>query len=94
MYGIVKLGIIRSQNEEAAILQRNHLVDLVNMCALGYVDIVGRFGDDGNLRGITICSVPILVKADSLANANSWVKAGGLVIEIHPWCTGKSLPLR
>jgi len=32
--------------------------------------------------------------ADSLANSDPMVKAGCLVIELHPWWAGKGFPLR
>ncbi len=91
----LKSGPIRGQNEEeAADLQEQHLAHLTKMYELGYADISGPFGDDGNIRGITIYNVPTLKMADSLANSDPMVKAGRLEIEIHPWWAGKGFPLR
>lgn len=91
----LKRGPIRGQNEEeAAELQEQHLAHLTKMYELGYADISGPFGDDGDIRGITIYNVPTLKMADSLANADPMVKAGRLEIEIHPWWAGKGFPLR
>ncbi|MFC0603562.1 YciI family protein [Winogradskyella pulchriflava] len=91
----LKSGPIRNQNEEeASRLQKEHLAHLKKMYDLGYADISGPFGDDGEIRGITIYNVPTLKMADSLANADPMVKAGRLVIEIHPWWAGKGFPLR
>jgi len=91
----LKSGPNRSQSEEeASKLQAAHLAHLGKMYELGYADISGPFGDDGEIRGITIYNVPTLEMADSLANADPMVKAGRLVIEIHPWWAGKGLPLR
>lgn len=91
----LKRGPIRSQNEEeAARLQKEHLAHLGKMYQLGYADISGPFGDDADVRGITIYNVPTLEMADSLANSDPLVKAGGLVIEIRPWWAGKGLSLR
>jgi len=91
----LKSGPIRSQNEEEAeILQEKHLAHLSKMYELGYADISGPFGDNGNIRGITIYNVPTLKMADSLANADPMVKAGRLVIEMHPWWAAKGFPLR
>ena len=91
----LKSGPIRSQNEEeAAKLQEEHLAHLGKMYELGYADISGPFGDDGEIRGITIYNVPTLKMADSLANMDPMVKAGRLVIEIHPWWAAKGFPLR
>jgi len=91
----LKNGPIHNQNEEEAeLLQEEHLAHLSKMYELGYADISGPFGDDGDIRGITIYNVPTLKMADSLANADPMVKAGRLVIEIHPWWAAKGFPLR
>ena len=91
----LKRGPIRNQNEEESNrLQSEHLAHLGKMYELGYADISGPFGDDGDIRGITIYNVPTLKLADSLANSDPMVKAGRLQIEIHPWWAGKGFPLR
>ncbi|WP_299365888.1 YciI family protein [Winogradskyella sp.] len=91
----LKRGPIRNQNEEEATkLQSEHLAHLGKMYELGYADISGPFGDDGDIRGITIYNVPTLKMADSLANADPMVKAGRLIIELHPWWAAKGFPLR
>lgn len=91
----LKRGAVRNQNEEEANrLQTEHLAHLGKMYELGYADISGPFGDDGDIRGITIYNVPTLEMADSLANADPMVKAGRLQIEIHPWWAAKGFPLR
>jgi len=91
----LKRGPIRNQNEEEAkILQEEHLNHLGKMYALGYADISGPFGDDGDIRGITIYNVPTQKMADSLANSDPMVKAGRLEIEIHPWWAAKGFSLR
>ncbi|MGK0253253.1 MAG: hypothetical protein ACI9OE_000715 [Mariniflexile sp.] len=91
----LKNGPVRIQNEEeSALLQKGHLAHLSKMYELGYADISGPFGDNGNIRGITIYNVPNFKMADSLANADPLVKAGRLVIEIHPWWAAKGFPLR
>lgn len=91
----LKRGANRNQNkEETTKLQEQHLAHLGKMYELGYADISGPFGDDGDIRGITIYNVPTLKMADSLANADPMVKAGRLEIEIHPWWAAKGFPLR
>ncbi len=91
----LKTGPIKGQNEEeAALLQEEHLAHLTKMYELGYADISGPFDDEGDIRGITIYNVPTKKMADSLANADPMVKAGRLEIEIHSWWAGKGFPLR
>ncbi|MEW7277995.1 hypothetical protein ABW636_05315 [Aquimarina sp. 2201CG1-2-11] len=91
----LKRGRNRSQNkEETDSLQNLHLAHLGEMYKKGYADISGPFGDDGDIRGITIYNTPTQEMADSLANADPMVKADRLVIEIHPWWAAKGFPLR
>ena len=91
----LKSGPNRSQTkEEADSLQSLHMAHLGRMYELGYADISGPFGDDGNIRGITIYNTPTFEIADSLANMDPMVKAGRLVIEMHPWWAAKGFPLR
>lgn len=91
----LKAGPRRSQSqEEADSLQKLHLEHLGRMYANGFADISGPFGDNGELRGVTIYNVPTLKIADSLANMDPMVQAGRLAIEIHPWWAAKGFPLR
>jgi uncharacterized protein len=91
----LKKGISRSQSKaEADSLQTLHMEHLGKMYELGFADISGPFGDDGEIRGITIYNVPTQQIADSLANADPMVKAGRLSVEVHPWWAAKGFPLR
>jgi len=91
----LKSGPNRVQDEKAAdSLQTLHLGHLGRMYEAGYADISGPFGDDGDIRGITIYNVPTLQMADSLANLDPAVQAGRLKIEVHPWWAAKGFPLR
>ncbi|GGG15637.1 hypothetical protein GCM10011344_15270 [Dokdonia pacifica] len=91
----LKKGPNRDQSEEeAAKLQEAHQAHLGRMYELGYADISGPFGDDGDLRGMTVYNVPTLKMADSLANLDPMMKAGRLMVEIKPWWAGKGYPLR
>ena len=91
----LKSGPNRTQSdEEAAELQKAHLAHLQRMYDEGHADISGPFGDDGEIRGITIYSTPTQQIADSLANLDPMVKAGRLIIEVHPWWAAKGFSLR
>jgi len=91
----LKRGPNRSQDSlESARLQEAHLQHLGEMYEKGFADISGPFGDDGDIRGITIYNVPTLKMADSLANSDPAVRAGRLQIEVHPWWAAKGFPLR
>ena len=80
--------------QESDRIQALHRAHLGRMYKEGYADISGPFGDDQEVRGITIYNVPTLQMADSLANMDPSVQAGNLVIEIRPWWAGKGYPLR
>lgn len=91
----LKSGPNRDQSKtEADSLQKLHLEHLGRLYELGYADISGPFGDDGDIRGITIYNTPTLKIADSLANLDPMVQAGRLEIEMHPWWAAKGFPLR
>ena len=80
--------------EETDSLQALHLAHLTRMYELGFADISGPFGDDGDIRGITIYNTPTQEIADSLAHLDPMVKAERLTIELHPWWAAKGFPLR
>lgn len=91
----LKRGPNRSQGpEEADSLQGLHLAHLARMYREGFADISGPFGDDGEIRGITIYNTPTLEMADSLASLDPMVQAGRLALEVHPWWAAKGYPLR
>ncbi|WP_067145215.1 YciI family protein [Pseudotamlana agarivorans] len=91
----LKSGAIRGQNEEeTAELQKQHLEYLGKMYEEGHADISGPFGDDGDIRGITIYNVPTKKMAERLANEDPMVQANRLKVEIHPWWAAKGYHLR
>ena len=91
----LKSGKVKSANKaELDSLQALHLAHLSRMYEEGYADISGPFGDDGEIRGITIYNTPTLAIADSLAHLDPLVKSGRLEIEVHPWWAAKGFPLR
>tara|TARA_R110002051_G_scaffold256308_1_gene315410 strand:- start:119 stop:619 length:501 start_codon:yes stop_codon:yes gene_type:complete len=91
----LKTGPNRGQSEkEIDSLQKLHLDHLGRMYEMGYADISGPFGDEGEIRGITIYNVPTLHMADSLAKLDPMVASGRLEIEMHPWWAAKGFSLR
>lgn len=91
----LKTGANTTQSKaEADSLQTLHLAHLGRMYEAGYADISGPFGEEGELRGVTIYNVPTLQMADSLAKLDPMVQAGRLSIEIKPWWAAKGFQLR
>lgn len=91
----LKKGSDRTTDKEKTdSLMPLHLAHLGRMYEEGYASISGPFGDDGDIRGITIYNTPTLEMADSLARLDPMVKSGRLMVETHPWWAAKGLPLR
>ncbi|MGK0385560.1 MAG: hypothetical protein ACI849_000162 [Patiriisocius sp.] len=88
-------GENQDQSKEALdSLQKARMAHLSHMYEAGFADISGPFGDDDELRGITIYNVATLKTADSLAKLDPMVKAGRLQVEIKPWWASKGYLLR
>lgn len=86
----LKTGPVRSQDStEAAELQRQHMAHLSRLYKEGYTSLTGPMGDDGDIRGIVIFNTATQKEADSLANLDPMVKAGRLVVKVHPWWVAK-----
>lgn len=86
----LKSGPDRSQSEEeAASLQQQHLDYLGGLYEQGIINLNGPTGGEGDIRGFSVYNVATLEQATELANADPMVKAGRLVVEIHPWWLAK-----
>ncbi len=91
----LKAGPIRGQDEaEANKIQTAHLNHLNELAEAGKIIIAGPMGDEGELRGIVIFNVPTQEEAEKLAAEDPAVKAGRLIIEIHPWWAAKGSTLK
>jgi uncharacterized protein len=86
----LKSGPERSQNpEEAARLQQQHLEYLGHLYEKGIINLNGPTGDDSDIRGFSVYNVATIEEAEQLASEDPMVKAGRLVIEVHPWWLAK-----
>ena len=82
----LKSGPNRTQPAaEAAEIQKAHLANIQRLAKLGKLAAAGPFGDDGALRGIFVFRVASLEEAQALSDTDPAVKAGRLVLELHPW---------
>lgn len=91
----LKAGPTRSQNEEeAAEIQKQHLAHLSGLYDAGHTSITGPFAGDGEIRGIVVFNTPTLEQAKELAEQDPAVKAGRLVVEVHPWWAAKGSKLK
>jgi uncharacterized protein len=79
--------------EDAAKAQKDHLANIQKMFDDGKLVIAGPFTDNGDIRGIFILKVGSMDEAKALAAEDPAVKAGLLVLEVHPWYAAKGLSI-
>lgn len=86
----LKSGPKRSQNEEEAMkLQEQHLSYLGSLYEQGIINMNGPTDGKGDIRGFSLYNVATMEQALEYASNDPMVKAGRLVIEIHPWWLAK-----
>jgi uncharacterized protein len=69
-------------------LQESHLAHIGEMARSGALLAAGPLVDNGTIRGILIFKVS-MEEARVLAEQDPAVKAGRLLVELHPWMTAK-----
>jgi len=91
----LKKGPNRNQDSvTTAKLQEQHMAHLTKMAESGKMDICGPLLDDGDVRGICIYNVTTKEEAIKLANEDPMVKAGRLIVEVHPFYSAKGATLK
>ncbi len=89
----LKKGPNRSQNSaQRAEIQKAHLKNIMRLSAEGKLIVAGPFLDDAEVRGIFIFNVGTLEEARKLTESDPAVKAGVLLMELHPWYGPAILP--
>lgn len=82
----LKRGPNRSQDSTtAAKLQSAHMENINRLANEGKLVLAGPFFDDGDIRGIYIFNVESVEEAKILTESDPAIKAGTLVMELHPW---------
>lgn len=71
--------------EESQALQKAHMDNIGRMAEAGQLILAGPFLDDGDIRGIYIFDVETIEEAQALTASDPAIKAGSLVMELHPW---------
>jgi uncharacterized protein YciI len=74
-------------------LQADHLANINAMARAGKLVIAGPFENAGDYAGVFVFKVDSIDEARALAEGDPTVKAGRLVIDVHPWLVPQgSLP--
>ena len=90
----LKAGPNRDLDSAAtAKLQEAHLKNIFRMADEGKLLVAGPFMDDTDIRGIYIFDVRSVEEAKKLTETDPAIKAGSLVMELHPWYGPAVLPL-
>jgi len=71
-------------------IQEGHLANIRRMASLGILTVAGPFEENGDLRGMFIftCSPE---QARREVAEDPAVKAGRLILELHPWFAAKGI---
>ncbi len=80
-----------ASTEESKRVQAGHLANINKMAATGKLIVAGPFSDNGELRGVFIFHKPTIDEAKAMVADDPAVKAGRLVIELHPWFAAAGL---
>ena len=74
-------------------LEAAHMANINAMAKTGKLVIAGPFEKAGEYAGVFVFKVGSLDEARALAESDPAVKAGRLVVDVHPWLVGQgSLP--
>lgn len=71
--------------EIAKTTQPKHLEYLGGLYKKGLIVLNGPYGDNGDLRGMSLYAVTSSEEAVRLASEDPLVKLGWLAVEVHPW---------
>ena len=80
-----------ASTEETQRIQEGHMANIRKMAATGKLIVAGPFTDNGDLRGVLIFQNTSMDEAKAMADQDPAVKAGRLVVELHPWFAAAGL---
>ena len=70
---------------QRAELQQEHLKNILRLSENGTLIVAGPFLDNQEIRGIFIFNVESVEEARKIAETDPAVKAGTLILDLHPW---------
>jgi uncharacterized protein YciI len=94
--GLIKKGPAWTPDEtpEVRALQEGHMANIRKLGAEGKLLLAGPFLDGGDLRGLFLFEVATQEEAKALCETDPAVKAGRLVVEVHPWLGPEGLTFK
>ena len=92
-FGVLVRGPKYSAEEtaEREKIQEGHMAHLTAMWKAGKLVLAGPLVDDTEWRGVLIYRTKTLAEAQQLANDDPAVKAGRLVVTMHPWMVQRGI---
>jgi uncharacterized protein YciI len=92
-FGVLMKGPKWSADEtpERTAIQEGHMAHLQAMWKAGKLVLAGPLADEGDWRGVLIYRTKSLDEAQRLANDDPAVKAGRLMVTMHPWMVQKGI---
>ncbi len=66
-------------------LQKAHMANITRLADEGKLVVAGPFTDNTDLKGIYVFDVRTIEEAKKLCETDPAIKAGSLMIELHPW---------
>jgi uncharacterized protein YciI len=72
-------------------IQEGHMANIRKMADTGKLIVAGPFSDDGDLRGVFIFQNTSMEEAKTMVDLDPAVRAGRLVVELHPWFAAAGL---
>ena len=67
------------------------MANINKMAATGKLVVAGPFTDNGDVRGVFIFHQTTVDEARAMTDQDPAVKAGRLVVELHPWMAAAGL---
>lgn len=79
------------QTPETQRIQEGHMANIRKMAAAGKLILAGPFTDNGDLRGMFVFQNAPLDEVKAMVAEDPAVKAGRLILELHPWFSAKGI---
>src|SRR5262249_45007955 len=77
--------------EETQRIQEGHMANIRKMAETGKLVVAGPFMDNTELRGVLIFKETTIEEAKAMVDQDPAIKAGRLVVELHPWFAAAGL---